>query len=163
MRPGLRFEIFKRDQFTCRYCGKKSPEAVLEVDHVVPESAGGTDDGDNLVTACYECNRGKAARLLTDVPLEPSLHEKTIAIAEHELQLAEYNHWRAKQREREEKDLDGLEAFWFAHFESGGYGRTWWKRADARRFLRKLGFPELQDILEIVAEKTERQDDHGWP
>lgn len=22
----LRFEVFKRDSFTCQYCGKKSPE-----------------------------------------------------------------------------------------------------------------------------------------
>ena len=35
----------------------------LHVDHVVPVSKGGQDKMDNLVTACEECNVGKAARM----------------------------------------------------------------------------------------------------
>ena len=54
-----RFEILKRDNFTCGYCSRTSPEVVLEVDHVVPKAVGGTDDSDNLTTACRDCNRGK--------------------------------------------------------------------------------------------------------
>lgn len=56
-----RFEIFKRDLFTCRYCGKRPPDVVLEVDHVIARKNGGTDDPDNLATSCADCNRGKAA------------------------------------------------------------------------------------------------------
>lgn len=56
-----RFTILERDRFQCRYCGR-GPDAVqLEVDHVVPISAGGTNDPSNLVTACKPCNRGKSA------------------------------------------------------------------------------------------------------
>lgn len=40
----LRFEVFKRDSFTCQYCGRSAPEVVLEVDHIVPVSKGGTND-----------------------------------------------------------------------------------------------------------------------
>jgi hypothetical protein len=57
----LRFKILERDGFTCRYCGRKGVEAALQVDHVVPVSAGGTDDEDNLVAACTDCNLGKRA------------------------------------------------------------------------------------------------------
>jgi 5-methylcytosine-specific restriction endonuclease McrA len=32
---------------------------ILEVDHIVPKSLGGTDDESNLVTSCLRCNRGK--------------------------------------------------------------------------------------------------------
>lgn len=32
----VRFEVFKRDSFTCQYCGRKAPEAVLNVDHIKP-------------------------------------------------------------------------------------------------------------------------------
>jgi 5-methylcytosine-specific restriction endonuclease McrA len=39
--PKVRFEVFKRDNFTCRYCGRKTPEVVLEVDHVVPVAEDG--------------------------------------------------------------------------------------------------------------------------
>jgi hypothetical protein len=61
-----RFEVFKRDRFTCSYCGRTPPEVLLEVDHIVPRAAGGSDDLPNLTTACASCNRGKAARLLEE-------------------------------------------------------------------------------------------------
>lgn len=57
----LRFEILRRDGHTCRYCGRSAPEVKLTVDHVVPSALGGTDDATNLVTACSECNAGKAS------------------------------------------------------------------------------------------------------
>jgi 5-methylcytosine-specific restriction endonuclease McrA len=30
----LRFEVFKRDGFTCQYCGCSAPNSVLEIDHI---------------------------------------------------------------------------------------------------------------------------------
>ena len=59
-----RFEVFKRDEFTCQYCGQHPPAVVLEIDHVVAVSDGGSDEEHNLVAACRDCNRGKAARPL---------------------------------------------------------------------------------------------------
>ncbi len=41
------------------YCGAQPPSVVLEVDHVIAKSQGGTDDPENLLTACFECNRAK--------------------------------------------------------------------------------------------------------
>lgn len=86
-----RFEVFKRDDFTCRYCGKKSPEVVLEVDHVVPVCEGGGDDEMNLVTSCWGCNRGKAGVPLTHVLTGEDPHDKAIELLERERQLQEYN------------------------------------------------------------------------
>ena len=60
------FEVFKRDSFTCQYCGKSAPDAVLEVDHIIPVSKGGDNDISNLITSCFECNRGKSNKKLTD-------------------------------------------------------------------------------------------------
>lgn len=54
-----RFRVFNRDSFTCQYCGRRAPEVRLEVDHIHPRSCHGSDDFDNLITACRECNRGK--------------------------------------------------------------------------------------------------------
>lgn len=62
----LRFEVFKRDSFTCQYCGKSAPEVVLEVDHIEPVAKGGKNTITNLITACFDCNRGKSDRKLTD-------------------------------------------------------------------------------------------------
>ncbi|MDE2468816.1 MAG: HNH endonuclease, partial [Bradyrhizobium sp.] len=61
----MRFSVFKRDCFKCQYCGKTPPTVVLEIDHIVPVSAGGENGIDNLLTACFECNRGKGAELLS--------------------------------------------------------------------------------------------------
>lgn len=58
----IREAIFKRDNFTCGYCGQQGGH--LECDHVVPLSRGGTNDRANLITACYDCNRSKGSFLL---------------------------------------------------------------------------------------------------
>lgn len=54
-----RFEVLRRDEYTCRYCHSTINE--LTVDHVVPVALGGTDDPSNLVAACRDCNFGKAS------------------------------------------------------------------------------------------------------
>lgn len=67
----LRFEILRRDNHTCRYCGRSAPEVKLTVDHVVPETLGGSDDPGNLVAACADCNSGKSS-----MPADASLVEQ---------------------------------------------------------------------------------------
>ncbi len=62
----VRFEVFKRDAFTCQYCGAKSPDAILVVDHIKPVFTGGGNDITNLNTACQPCNAGKGATELYD-------------------------------------------------------------------------------------------------
>lgn len=64
----IRFSVLKRDGFKCIYCGR-SPlhdNAVLEIEHVIPRSKGGTNEMNNLVAACRECNIGKGDRLGVD-------------------------------------------------------------------------------------------------
>lgn len=56
---GRRWQALARDSFTCQYCERKPPEVALTVDHKVSVKDGGTDELDNLVTACEECNGGK--------------------------------------------------------------------------------------------------------
>lgn len=57
----LRFEILRRCNFACYYCGVPAALGVkqLHIDHVIPVSLGGTDDPWNLVAACWDCNIGK--------------------------------------------------------------------------------------------------------
>ena len=68
----IRFEVFKRDGFRCVYCGKIPPDVILEVDHIIPVSKKGTNDINNLVTSCFECNRGKRDIELEKVPAKIS-------------------------------------------------------------------------------------------
>ena len=67
---GRRFEIFKRDGFTCQYCGQQPPGVVLHIDHILPVVEGGTNEELNLITSCAACNLGKGRKLL-DKPQRP--------------------------------------------------------------------------------------------
>lgn len=62
----IRFEVFKRDKFTCQYCGGKAPDFILTIDHIKPICEGGTNSILNLVTSCSVCNSGKGPRVLTN-------------------------------------------------------------------------------------------------
>jgi 5-methylcytosine-specific restriction endonuclease McrA len=53
---------------------------VLEVDHVVPRAEGGSDDTMNLVTSCFDCNRGKGAVPLTDIVTGGDPHDEAILL-----------------------------------------------------------------------------------
>lgn len=64
----LRFEVLRRDNHTCRYCGRTAPEVRLTVDHVTPSTLGGKDVPENLVAACSDCNGGKSS-VPPDAPL----------------------------------------------------------------------------------------------
>ncbi len=61
-----RFEVFKRDNFTCQYCGRKAPDIILECEHIHPVKHNGKSNIINLITSCRDCNRGKGATLLSD-------------------------------------------------------------------------------------------------
>ena len=108
IRKSLRFEIFKRDSFTCQYCGGHPPEIMLEVDHIIPRSQGGKDDFENLVTACSNCNRGKGKRPLEFTKIRGDLIEETKRLMEQEEQLKEYYKIIAQIRKREDEDIDKI-------------------------------------------------------
>lgn len=62
--------LFRRDLYTCAYCGKKYAETKLTKDHIVPVSRGGPNTWTNCVTACTRCNSYKDDMLLEDSGLE---------------------------------------------------------------------------------------------
>lgn len=57
--PLTRENVYKRDNYECVYCGCSNIK-VLTLDHVIPQSKGGKDTWDNLVTACRQCNGEKS-------------------------------------------------------------------------------------------------------
>ncbi len=64
---GLRFKVFRRDNFKCVLCGDNpplNPQCVLHVDHVIPWSKGGETRIDNLRTLCASCNVGRGNRYI---------------------------------------------------------------------------------------------------
>lgn len=63
--------LFIRDRYKCVYCGRHKSELRdgerLTRDHVHPQSLGGSDTWDNVVTACSKCNNKKADYKLSDL------------------------------------------------------------------------------------------------
>lgn len=73
-----RSNVYRRDHFTCQYCGNAPGLASLTFDHVMPRARGGRTEWTNIVTACIECNARKADRtpdeagmLLKTRPIKP--------------------------------------------------------------------------------------------
>jgi hypothetical protein len=95
----LRFEVFRRDNFTCQYCGRRPPEVILEVDHILPLSAGGGSEPSNLVTSCLDCNRSKGKKVLTN---PPKVQDLDLDYFEAEQRLAELKRYK-KVKERLDK------------------------------------------------------------
>lgn len=65
----LRYEILRRDNHACRYCGATAPGVKLNVDHVIPQALGGNDAPTNLVTSCADCNGGKTSSMPNAMPV----------------------------------------------------------------------------------------------
>lgn len=113
----LRYEILRRDNHTCRYCGASAPDVKLTVDHVLPVALGGQDVPENLVAACEPCNTGKTssspdAPVVADV--ERDAHRWAVAMR--------FAHESAReQREDEAQDCqDWLISCWRVPADSWG-------------------------------------------
>ncbi len=105
----LRFEVFKRDSFTCQYCGRSAPDVILEVDHIKPVKEGGTNTLDNLITACKECNAGKGPRLLDDRTIIQQQRQQLNELNERREQLKMMMQWREELFKLDEEKLSFIQ------------------------------------------------------
>lgn len=141
----LRFEILKRDGFSCQYCGRHPPTVLLHVDHIIAVSQGGKDDADNLVTACQDCNLGKGARALSSTP--ESLQAKAEQIAEAEAQLRGYQALMLEKASRQEDELwQVADVLWPGSPQRGANRRD---LLSIKHFLRRLGVFEVLELAEL--------------
>jgi len=148
----IRFEVFKRDGFTCQYCGKHPPEVTLEVDHIHPKSKKGTDDINNLITACFDCNRGKTNIELKRIP--NSLKDNKEILEEKELQYIEYHKVIAKIDRRVNKEINSIVLLFEDAFIS--HKRTLteeFKQTTIKKFLTALGVSEVIESMRIASSK----------
>lgn len=65
-----RRNLFKRDRFTCQYCGAQPGPEELTIEHVLPRSRGGLSSWENCVLACVACNKRKADRTPPEARME---------------------------------------------------------------------------------------------
>jgi len=146
---GLRFEVFKRDQFTCQYCGAHPPAVILHVDHINPVALGGENEIDNLVAACDACNLGKGAVPLTNVP--QSLASKASEIAEREEQLRGYQEILEAKRNRLEDETWRVAEEMKPGCSDAGYPTD--QLRSIRMFIEKIGVHEVLDTAELARSK----------
>jgi len=158
-----RFEVFKRDRFTCSYCGRTPPAVLLEVDHVLPRAAGGTDDVENLTTSCQDCNRGKSANLLEEGSA-PTVSREAIEDLEERIDQAKayaelMQTWRALEGNQLQQVIDAWAQAFGARSEERESG-TWWvfgsygtfpKTASIRQILARLPLHLILEAVEIAA------------
>lgn len=144
-----RFEIFKRDCFACQYCGRTPPAVILEVDHITPVSKGGGNDSLNLITACFDCNRGKSDRTLDQVlPTVEALIEEQKA---RRRQVLEYNKFLTKARKDQDKEIDELGVYWHNNFrEKDTYTFGPSRRPSIRKFLEYIPKQHIQDAIDTA-------------
>ena len=101
----LRFEVFKRDAFTCQYCGKSSPEVVLHVDHIKPVSKNGKNDILNLITSCSDCNFGKSNIKLSDKTILIKQRKQLKELSEKREQFELLIKWREELGKLEKRKV----------------------------------------------------------
>lgn len=140
----LRFEIFKRDYFSCQYCGSKPPKVILEIDHIVPVSKGGDNSKGNLVTACFDCNRGKSNKSLNSIP--SPLIENMEQLKEKEEQLKAYKRLMNQIKKRETKEIETIDDIYNDYFE-GYILSDRFKNSSLKNFISKLGYSEVEDAM----------------
>lgn len=146
IKKSVRFEVFKRDSFTCQYCGKAAPDVVLHVDHIKPVSKGGENDLLNLITSCADCNLGKGARELSDDSIVAKQREQLEELAERHHQLQMMIEWREGMANITETKINALVDVFEENCgeeltvtESG--------KREMRKWLKKYDFNTLYDSI----------------
>lgn len=82
-----RTNVYRRDAYTCQYCGEAPGAKNLTLDHVIPRSRGGRTDWTNITSSCRDCNFRKANR----TPTEAKMHLRTHPTRPHSMALVAPN------------------------------------------------------------------------
>lgn len=146
----LRFDVFKRDSFTCQYCGQMAPDVVLEIDHINPVANGGDNDILNLVTSCKDCNRGKGAKKLTDNQQIKAQQDQLKELNERREQLEWLLKWRTELSSLEEQSVEIVEEYISSvtGCELSDYGKS-----ETKKLIKKFGLGAVLEATEIAYDK----------
>lgn len=145
-----RFEIFKRDNFVCQYCGQHPPTTILHLDHIIPVKLGGDNHINNLITSCEKCNLGKGATPLTN--RHKSLNDKAAEALEIEKQIIGYQKIMQAKRERIENNAWEIVKVFNG---KNSIRRDWFN--SIKVFNEKLGLYCVIDAMEIAVSKQKSE------
>lgn len=152
----LRFEVFKRDSFTCQYCGRSAPDVVLQCDHIEPVSKGGSDDILNLVTSCFDCNSGKRARTLDDDTVIAKRKAQLDNLQERREQIEMMVEWHKGLIDLKDEQAEGLAQVW--HHLIDAYHLTEYGTNNLRDWARRFDFSLLCRAMEAAVNQYVKRD-----
>ncbi|SUI98046.1 HNH endonuclease [Sphingobacterium multivorum] len=155
----IRFEVFKRDRFTCQYCGAKAPETVLNVDHIEPVAKGGSDEILNLITSCFDCNNGKRDKRLVDSSVLEKQRQQLELLQERREQIEFMLEWKKSLSEFDNDIhkmildyINGKMSPWLISDSEKGTIGQWLKKYEVEQIL---------EGIDIAATKYLKQDEEG--
>jgi len=150
-----RFEVFKRDNFTCQYCGRMAPDVILEVDHINPVANGGDNNILNLITSCYDCNRGKGKRKLTQNDEIKKQQQMLKEINQKREQLEMLLKWKKELENIDNQMVDEIEKLIsYTGSKISEYGRK-----EFIKLIKKYGFDEVYESTKISLDQYYKDDD----
>lgn len=153
-----RFEVFKRDSFKCQYCGSTSPDVILEVDHIKPASEGGGNDLINLITACFDCNRGKSDVMLDDDSVLERQRKQLEEINERRNQLEMMMEWGESLEEFEQEKIRIILNKW-NEYTNSSISET--GENDVKKWIKKYDFNLILDSVKASANRYIEYDKSG--
>lgn len=145
-----RFEVFKRDSFTCQYCGGCAPSVVLVVDHIEPVSKGGDNALVNLVTSCDSCNAGKSNRRLADDSAVSKQHSQLKVLQEKREQLTMMVEWKRSLANLDDEAVTAVEELWYEWSEGSGFSEH--GRKTIGKLVRKY---QLSNVIDAMRAATD--------
>lgn len=152
----LRFEVFKRDSFTCQYCGNMAPDVVLEVDHINAIANGGDNNIMNLITSCFDCNRGKGKRKLSEHTEIKKQQEQLKQLNEKRSQLQMMLDWKKELSRFENEQLEKFEDY---YCELNGTTITDHGKDKLRKWIKQFGLIEIMECADISTSQYFNEDD----
>jgi hypothetical protein len=156
-----RFEVFKRDKFTCQYCGRQAPDVLLVVDHINPVSKGGENTLLNYATSCEACNAGKGARALSDESIVVKQRAEVARLAERREQVEMMLEWHKTLAASSAVELDSFVNYWASLAKPFGPNATGYDLA--RKWLRQFTLLDLLGAADVSAGQYLQRDESGDP
>jgi hypothetical protein len=160
----LRYEVLRRDSYTCRYCGAKAPDVEITVDHVIPVALGGTDEPSNLVAACGACNGGKTSSS-PDAPLVAEVADRALEWAQAMRQAQAKMLADVKLREA---DREQFREWWDGWRRVNGDSQTqipkdpaWWVTVD-QLIVAGLPLPVLKGCIDLAMTQRKVKDENRF-
>jgi hypothetical protein len=152
----VRFEVFKRDSFTCQYCGLSAPDVILHTDHIDPVANGGENEITNLITSCIDCNLGKGPRTLDDDSIIAKQKQQLDELNERRNQLEMMMDWRTGLKRIEADQIAAIQQVlqkdW--HFSANETGQQ-----SLRKWIKKYGFQAVLENLDTSFNQYIRYED----